>query len=92
MSGALEPIHGAAQQKSPHMQYPHVFLLSGETNGFEERPHHLVLGPQPHILPCQRAAPTLHVLLFKKHLIIVCEMEGFGGVPSPTNQGAANGN
>lgn len=56
------------------------------------RPHHLVLGPQSHDLLCQTAAPSLHVLWFKKqphHRM--CEMERFGGVPSPQSQGAAYG-
>ena len=36
MVSALEPIHGAAPQKSPQMCHPHFFLLPGGTGGSEE--------------------------------------------------------
>lgn len=84
VAGALEPVHGQHNKNLPHA------FLPGGTSGSEERPlltarpHDLVLGPQPHTQPWQRAAHPLHVLWFKKqphHR--VCEMERFGGVPTP---------
>lgn len=36
MASALEPIRGAAPQKSPQMCRPHFFLLPGGTSGSEE--------------------------------------------------------
>lgn len=36
MASALEPIHGAAPQKSPQMCRPHFFLLPGGINDSEE--------------------------------------------------------
>lgn len=36
------------------------------------RPHHLVLGPQPHALPCQRATPVCMCFGSRSSLTIVC--------------------
>ena len=36
MASALEPIHGAAPQKSPQMCRPYFFRLPGGTSGSEE--------------------------------------------------------